>query len=178
MNKEKIKINRKKGVTLFIAVSIMGILLFITYAVTNIALKSTQFATSGRDSQFAFYAADAGMECAIYWDSRFNQSYFDVSTTTNPASIRCGGHTMTTGQSIPAGGASATSSVTHIGGEGTGRTVSTFGFTMNTGANSLPHCTIVTVIKSGATTYIKSRGYNTCDTGNSRRVERGLEVTY
>ncbi len=40
-----------------------------------------------------------------------------------------------------------------------------------------PYCADVTVIKGGATT-IESRGYNTCDTGNARRVERAIKVTY
>ena len=50
---------KQAGMTLFIAVTVMGILLFISFAVTNIVLKGTIFASSGRDSQFAFYAADA-----------------------------------------------------------------------------------------------------------------------
>ena len=72
----------QKGMTLFIAIAIMGILLLIMFAVVNISIKATQFASSGRDSQFAFYAADAGMECALYWDSRFDPSFFDPASTT------------------------------------------------------------------------------------------------
>lgn len=39
-------------------------------------------------------------------------------------------------------------------------------------------CATVTVDKDGATTTIESRGYNTCQAGNSRRTERGIRVTY
>lgn len=177
MNNEKLKKNKKRGITLFIAVSVTGILLFIAFAVTNIALKGTLFASSGRDSQFAFYAADAGMECALYWDSRFEPSKFDITLGGSP--ITCSGtsaspYSMTTGQPIL-----GTTTTTRIGGGGVGTRTSTFGFTLNYGVNAVPHCAIVTVTKNAdGTTYIKSRGYNTCDINNTRRVERGIEVTY
>ncbi len=177
MHKLKIK-NLKlknKGMTLFIAVTIMAILLLISYAVANIALKGTQFATSGRDSQFAFYAADAGLECALRWDSKSDS----FSTSTSGSPISCGGSSLTSGSVI-----SGTTTTTRIGGGGDANQTSVFGFTMDSGSNPVPHCAIVTVRKyySGSpsvlTTYIKSRGYNTCDTTNPRRVERGIEVTY
>lgn len=148
---------KNRGMTLFIAVVIMSILLFISFAVVNIVLKGTLFASLGRDSQYAFYAADAGIECAIYWDTKFDPSKFDPSTSSN---ITC---------------ANQTSSV----GGGGGNLTSTFSFNMNQGDNALPYCAVVTVTKNiDGTTKIYSRGYNTCDTSNPRRVERGLEVDY
>lgn len=88
--------NSSKGITLFIAVTIMAILLFISFAVVNISIKSTLFASAGRDSQLAFYAADAGLDCAIYWDSKFEPSKFSV----NGSTISCGGTTITSGSDI------------------------------------------------------------------------------
>lgn len=82
--------NSSKGITLFIAVTIMAILLFISFAVVNISIKSTLFASAGRDSQLAFYAADAGLDCAIYWDSKFEPSKFSV----NGSTFSCGGYTI------------------------------------------------------------------------------------
>lgn len=167
--------------TLFIAVVIMGILLFISFAVINITLKATLFASSGRDSQYAFYAADAGIECAIYWDSKFDK----FATSTSGASISCANpvvpppDNIVAGQTIP-----GNASLTLIGGGGDADQTSIFYFTMNQGLNPVPYCAIVTVKKyyDGSPkilkTYIKSKGYNTCDTFNSRRVERGIEVTY
>ena len=144
--------------TLFIAVVIMGILLFITFAVINITMKASLFASSGRDSQYAFYAADAGLECALYWDTKFDSF---ATSTPAPNTITC---------------ATQTSSV---GGGGDANPTSTFNFDLNQGANAVPYCAIVTVTKNtNGSTYIKSRGYNTCDTSNPRRVERGIEVDY
>lgn len=143
---------------MFIAVVIMGILLFISFAVVNITIKSTLFASSGRDSQYAFYAADAGVECAIYWDSMVEPSKFDISA--GGGSISCAGNTISIGRPIPGG------------------PTSTFSFIMNQGLNPVPHCAVVEVGKHGSLTIIESHGYNTCDTANPRRVERGLEVRY
>jgi len=164
----------KKGITLFISVVIMGILLFITFAVVNITLKATLFASSGRDSQYAFYAADTGIECALYWDSKFDPSKFATSTA---GTITCAGNPpISTGsQTVPTN----PSQSSRVGGGGSGNPTSIFYFVMNQGASPEVYCAIVTVTKnSDGTTYIKSRGYNTCDTANPRRVERGIEVTY
>jgi hypothetical protein len=56
---------------------------------------------------------------------------------------------------------------------------SIFYFDMNQGTNAVPYCAIVTVTKdTDGSTHIYSRGYNTCDISNPRRVERGIEVDY
>lgn len=181
-SKDKIqdkKYENQKGITLFISIVIMSILLFISFAVINITIKTTIFASSGRDSQFAFYAADTGIECALFWDSRFDPSKF--ATSTAPDSITCAGVTTIDGQvNIP-----GTSTPARIGGGGDGNPTSIFSFEMNqTGSaeNRVPYCTVVTVTKyydgPDLRTYIKSRGYNTCDLTNPRRIERGIEVTY
>ena len=176
---------KNRGMTLFIAVTIMGILLFISFAVVNITIKSTLLASSGRDSQFAFYAADSGLECALYWDSQ--KDAFATSTSGDVLDFKCAGSAdLNSNQAIL-----GTSTLSRIGGGGDTNPTSTFGFVMNQGLNSVPHCAIVTVYKYYADksspldgyketlmTYIKSRGYNTCEMTNPRRVERGIEVTY
>jgi len=170
------KLKNEDGITLFIAIVIMGILLFISFAVLNITLKANLFATSGRDSQYAFYAADAGLECAIYWDSRSDPSEFDISTA---GTITCAGQTITTypganGQNpIP-----GTTTPSLIGGGGAANRTSKFGLRFNlVGSNPVNSCAIVTVTKNiNGTTDIESRGYNTCDTTNPRRIERGIEI--
>lgn len=169
------KFQKQKGITLFIAVVIMGILLFITFVVANITIKGALFAGSGRDSQYAYYAAEAGLECALYWDSKPAISAF--ATSTNGSPINCAGSgDINTGQSVNG----SSTAVTRIGGGGNSNPTSVFGFTLDKqGGNTVPYCTIVTVTKRpDMTTYIKSRGYNTCVTGHPRRVERGIEVTY
>jgi hypothetical protein len=164
----------EKGMTLFIAVVIMGLLLLISFAVINISLKATLFASSGRDSQYAFYAADSGLECALYWDSRHPTLVSAFGTSVSGSPINCGGRVIEDGDPIP-----GTTTQTMIGGGGPTNATSTFYFEMSNGNHPLPYCAIVTVNKrANGSTYIKSRGYNTCDPTHSRRVERGIEVTY
>jgi Tfp pilus assembly protein PilX len=183
---------KQKGMTLFISIVIMAILLFISFAVMSIALKATLFASSGRDSEFAFYAADSGLECAIYWDLRYQtdsgnpnkrDSAFATSsypTEALPRTIYCAGKGIAgTGQTLY-----GTTTLSRIGLGGNSNPTSVFGFLLNP-ANTPPEsssCAVVTVLKyydgSNLKTYIKSRGYNTCDLNNKRRMERGVEVTY
>jgi hypothetical protein len=171
---------KNRGMTLFIAMVIMGVLLLVSFAVVNIAVKSTLFAGAGRDSQYAFYAADSGIECAEYWDSKF-----DSFATSTAGGVSCGPmvNILTNSQSVPTNPAQPSL----IGGGGDG-SVSIFYFDMNQGVNAAPYCSIVEVTKyymdtngdgvSELMTNIRSRGYNTCDTSNPRRVERGVSVTY
>jgi hypothetical protein len=174
MNKKLKKINFKRGMTLFISIVIMSLLLLLSFAAADIAVKGSLFATSGRDSQYAFFAANAGLECAIYWDSQpLSGSAF---STTTSSTITCSEQTIATGSQSPIPGTTLTSL---IGGGGYINPTSVFGFNLNQGINPVPHCVVVYVTKnSDGTTYIQARGYNTCDTSNPRRVERGVEVTY
>ncbi|MBN2093789.1 MAG: hypothetical protein JW740_00215 [Candidatus Zambryskibacteria bacterium] len=174
---QKLKLN--KGITLLMAVVIVSILLSISFAVVSIAVKSTIFAYSGRDSHYAFNAADAGIECALYWDSIPATSAFDPDFP--GFVIDCGGYNMFTHDPIIGKNNTAITSDTLIGGgsfESPQTRTSVFGFKLDQGANPTNSCVIVTVTKNlDGSTYIKSRGYNTCDS-SPRRIERGIEVTY
>src|SRR6185503_12307738 len=60
----------------------------------SIAQKELILSSVGRDSQYAFYAADTAAECALYWDMR--HSYF---ATTTPAgldlqTVKCDGQCL------------------------------------------------------------------------------------
>jgi hypothetical protein len=50
----------------------------------NLVQKQVLLSSLGRDSQFAFYAADTAAECALYWDLRYN--LFSSST---PMTAQC-----------------------------------------------------------------------------------------
>jgi len=141
------------GFTLLFAVLISGVLLAIGLAIFNITIKELLLSSSGRDSQFAFYAADSGAECALYWDQKGGA--FSTSTA---GAISCNGL-----------------SISDVGGVGY-NTAMTFQFEVD------GFCAIVSVTKSEThpRTKVESKGYNTtCDnTVNSRRIERAIRVTY
>ena len=142
------------GFTLLFSVLIASLLLAIGIAIFNITLKELLLSSSARESQFAIYAADTGIECALYWD--LVGAAFGTSTSAR--TINCNAQTLeyTTGASYPA----------------------TTTFTIQFSPE--PYCAVVAVGKhtNPARTIVTSRGYNTCETENSRRVERILQATY
>ncbi len=157
----------EKGFTLLVAIVITSMLLLVSFVVVNVALKQLVLANAGIESQYAFYAADSGTECAVYWDLQDSTlSAFDPST---PGTISCNGQTVSTNsQSVP----TIPAQQSQIGGGGSDRT-STFSITFPKG------CAIVEVTKNAdGTTTIDSRGYNTCVTSAPRRFERGVTLRY
>jgi hypothetical protein len=84
----------KRGFTLFIALIVSSLLLAIGFSLSTIILKQLIFANSGKESQLAFYAADSGAECALYWDRKDigGATVFDgaFATSTTNKNIFCG----------------------------------------------------------------------------------------
>ncbi len=74
--------NPQSGFTLLLAALISSIVLALAASIFQIASKELALSGLGRDSQFAFYAADQAAECALYWDLRFG--YFATSA---PSSV-------------------------------------------------------------------------------------------
>lgn len=153
----------QKGFTLFIAIVVTGVLLVIVTGMINLATRQTLISSSGQESQHAFYAADAGMECALYWDVKNPLGYSAFSTSTG-SNITCNGSA-----NLPVGGGTDSAPT------------STFSFTFSPD----PYCATVAVNKkyvppgSGVlVTTIESKGYNTCDASNPRRVERAVRAKY
>ena len=130
----------------------MGTTLLVAAGIVSLALKQALISASGRESQLAFYAADTGLECALYWDVQ-NPSGNSAFFTSTGSQINCNNQMMTVG-----GSAQST-------------------FTLNLSPD--PYCVIVTVTKNpDNSTLIESRGYNTCDVSNPRRVERAIRAIY
>lgn len=59
---------RSRGFVLLYAVMTSTIVLAVGVSIISIALKQLAISTLGRESQYAFYAANTGAECALYWD--------------------------------------------------------------------------------------------------------------
>ncbi len=57
----------QKGVILFIALVTASIVLAIGMSILHLTLKDFVLSSAVRESEMAFSAADAGMECALYW---------------------------------------------------------------------------------------------------------------
>ncbi len=150
---------KDKGFTLFIAVIVMGTLLLIATGIVSLAVRQALISASGRESQNAFYAADTGIECVLYWDVQ-NPAGISAFSTSTGSTIFCNRDADNPGNQWVVGG-SYTSVINRI--------------------NFLPdpYCAIVTVIKGvDGSTVVESLGYNTCDPSNPRRVERAVRAIY
>lgn len=66
MKKDK----KQKGFTLLYSVLISSIVLAASLSIINIALKQHKLSALSRESQVAFYAANTGIDCAIYWEAK------------------------------------------------------------------------------------------------------------
>lgn len=164
-----------RGFTIFAAVIVAGVLTIIAFSISALSTRQVTLANLNRESGQAIFAANAGIECALYWDSKpATGSAFSTSTA---GSVTCNSSVVSGGQVI-----SGTTTLSRVGGGGDANPLSIFGFSLNTAGSPSQACTIVTVNKyySGANlvTYINSYGYNNCDISDSRRVERGIEVKF
>ena len=149
-----------RGFTLLLAILVSSVLIALGSAIFDIAIREVTLSSSGRESQFAFYSADTGIECALYWDLK--QSAF--ATTSSLGTVACGGIN-----------ADVTRVDTNVGTVNETR-VTTFSFPLPTAAP----CTSVRVTRQyyPVRTTIQSSGYNTCVTTNPLRLERTIRVTY
>lgn len=176
----------KKGFTILYAVLTASLLMSIGLGILDIALRDFNLAQMASESQVALSAADAGLECALYYDRKDGGGNLAFATSSLSAAtakvFRCG---------VPYGfGGSANGghvSTTALYDSGTDTAVTTFtvyliGQIGLTVADPAAPCAVVTVIKTGGggSTAIESRGYNICEATSvtTRRVERGLSATY
>jgi hypothetical protein len=203
-NKKQDKKFKEKGFTLLFAVLVSTLVLAIGASIISIALKQVILSGSARDSQFAFYAANTGVECALYWDYNGLTSandggpifIIDDMTQSGPngsENIQCAKHNIIS-DSEGSGGFdnNCISNIdtdtgfcyeknTNLGSPDNYRTKFRIEF------DNVEYCADVIVDKyvsdgsdgktSGQTvTTIESRGYNTCDETNPRRIERTLNI--
>ncbi len=170
-------LNREAGFTLLFAVLVGSLLFTIGVSIANLAVKELVLSSAGKESEKAFYAADMGTECALYFDVQvpgtFPSSVGVIPTDLSPGDILS--------ENIKCNGINKID-LTYISS------------TLNSATTSfqimfpdLASCAYVTVGKTKpdakkkypGSTLIESRGQNDCgNRDNSRRVERALRVRY
>ena len=154
--------NRKRssrGFTIIFAVLIGSIFLFLGIFIAHVSFKEIILSSAGKQSETAFFAADTGTECALYWDFRVGGTFPKSSSESVRSPITCNG------SSVP------------VTVETSNATAATSTFTINF---SPAGCVLVKVGKTASGyTVIESRGRNECASGvNPARVERALRVRY
>jgi len=147
------------GFVSLIALLLANVFLLIGMSVFAISIKELSLSFGGRESLFAFYAADGGMECALYWD--IQQDAFAITVPPRLDEITC-------------------NNISNIEvSYNDENKQSSFEFWF--GADETFPCAKVTVTKIEGevlTTEIISRGRNNCNTSDPRRVERAWRVIY
>jgi hypothetical protein len=165
--------NTTRGFTLLLAVLVSSILLALGFAIYNIAVKQVILSSAGRESQFAFYAADSGIECALYAD--YQQDAF--ATTSSLGAISCGEGTL------PPDGVGG-GVVVLSRDDSLFPNTRTTTFTFSLGPSLTNACTTVVVEKTYSpsdetlATVVDSSGHNTCVTVDQRRIERTIRMRY
>lgn len=149
----------QRGFTLLIAILVVGVVLAVGLSILTITLKEYLLSGMERESVIALNAADAGMECALYWDRSSQGGKFDGA---GGGSITCVGITINPVPPAPQG------------------TAQNFDFSWPQPNPTV--CSKITVTKfATGETKITSLGYNKpCATtmNSPRTVERGLETHY
>lgn len=150
----------QRGFTLLVAVVLASVSLAIGISLLNISYKQILLASAGKQSQNAFYAADSVLECVLYYDQQVDA--FNYTTPAAAGSILCNGLAVTSHTTGQAGGVRTTT------------------FTVPCPPPTGGEQGRATIYKTSVTaaTQIFAQGYNTCDTANARRTERGLKIVY
>ena len=139
----------REGFTLLLSLVVVSIVLSVGLGVFDIVFRELIFSGMSRESQKAFYAADTGAECALYWDLKEGP----ISSTT-PSTISCANN-----QGIQVGGTP----------------ISSFQVDLPNGTCF----SVTVDKTNDPRTSIESYGYNTaCDATGPRKVERAIQITY
>jgi Tfp pilus assembly protein PilX len=177
-------VNRKQGTanrgfTLLIAVIFMAVALSLGLSLASLAYKQEELASSALQSQSAFYAADAGLECALRADQQEDDfDYANYVASAPNFSVACGefGHTVTTVCYNTTGCANQWVMSWKI--------PLAFPDPVNQPAGTETSCAVVTIYKpsGNGTTYLFSQGYSVACANISkvgvRFASRGLSASY
>ena len=158
----------RRGFTVLFAVLIGSLLFSLGLAIAHLTLKEIILSAAGKQSETAFYAADTGIECALYWDLRMGKSqtvFPNSDDETGRATIACNGVS-----NVPV----------YLDDESNTSATSTFRLSFTpAGCADVVVGKVAPQAPKPARTIIESRGRNDCGTGiNPARVERALRVRY
>lgn len=178
----------KKGFSVLFATLIGSLVLAIGLAILSITIKQIKLSAAGRESQHAFYAADTGVECALYLDGGGNNEQCssgifpneyggEICGVSSFAYYECLGKQLNFGE----GGAGSTDSL-QVFDSGSNYVTTK----VSVGEGDSPEnniCFDVFVTKEtldngDKITEIESRGYSTCNEASSNRFERAIRVRY
>jgi Tfp pilus assembly protein PilX len=160
----------RQGFALLIAVIFMSVMLSLGLALGSLGYKQQVLASGAIESQYAFYAADAALECALYADQQQNLFAYNSNLAAPAPSMICD-------NAAPV----STTVISH--------TTSQWVISTRLSFDSNKHCADITIYKysaqqsNGITSYLFSQGYDvSCSTvaspNGARFVSRGISSYY
>lgn len=158
-----------RGYTLLFAVLTAALVLGVAVFILSVSKKQYDLSVTARDSVYALYAADSGIECAA-------AAYGTMSSTSPSNTLECNGTSVT-----PFGFIDDNSPDSNLW-NGSTKTVEDLYLGLDGGT-----CALITITygynnDDEQLTRIVSRGYNQCDgsgpKASSRTVERAFRLTY
>jgi hypothetical protein len=186
-----------RGYTLLFAVLTATLVLGVTIFILSVSKRQFALSNIARESMYAIYAADSGIEC-VAGDPFRSVLLIDGTPSSDPITFECNGRTITKDFFVSPPGSYPDKIVPK------GPVYSstfTLGYKNGTGGDpdDVYGCSIVTVYAYTAddgtaagienNAVITSRGYNLCtyntdtdtyepDTSSPRTVERGMQLEY
>lgn len=155
------------GFVILFTILISAIIMMIGLGIYSIAVRETVLSGSAREAQYAFYAADAGVECALFAQTVSPTPY----ETQTGGTFLCGANTPTP--------------ISVLSAAGTVGDPFQFNVLVDSNKKTCAHVSVFdTVTGSTATRRIISQGYNICDTRgvplitSSLLVERDLDTQF
>lgn len=151
-------IQKNNGFVLLYVTILSSVILAVTLGVANVALKEINFGTSNEKTNNAFFAADTGIECALYNDKSTTNVFIDPPSST----LSCSGRNIDLIHPTP----------------------TTWEFQLSKLNNNKIGCAKVTINKDDPlVTYITSKGYDEGGDANvcaqiENNIERQLNVSY
>lgn len=157
--------NKKRGVALLVALIFMSVMLALGLALAALGYKQSVLASTAIQSQYAFYAADAALECALYADQQQQAFLYTAHNSVNqPIATTCDGVAATV--------------LSYA------YTASQLTFVEQMSLDGGTRCADVTIYKlSDGRSYLFAQGYNVscavvANPSGVRISSRGLDVRY
>lgn len=114
------KTKGQSGFALLVSLIVVGAVLSIGLVILDLSIKQVRLAATTKDSEIAFHAANAGMECARFW-RRDQDAQMTAGDSTSP--IECFGETAASVigslySSVSGGGAVSEAGIVSTNGDG------------------------------------------------------------
>lgn len=94
----RIRIQKNTGFALLLSVIISSVVLAIGISILNISISQITLSSTARESEFAFQAAHAGVDCLWYWRNE-NAAEFEALNGALPT-INCFGESPATSEKV------------------------------------------------------------------------------